>query len=82
MVRHARDDFEAMLTAQGMEKAGAEVISIAYNGEHQQQGAMIPSSRFVVFARVPDYIQMDDVDGGIDSAIDAIHDGAKESDGD
>lgn len=82
MVRQARDSFEAMLTTQGMEDAGAEVISIAYDGEHQQIGAMIPSSRFVVFARVPDYIQMDDVDGSIDSAIDAVHNGPKEGDSD
>jgi len=53
MVRKARDDLEALLTVQGMEKAGAEAISVAYDGEHQQLGAMIPCSKFVVFARVP-----------------------------
>ena len=72
MVRKARDDFEALLTAQGMEKAGATVISIAYDGEHQLDGAMIPTSKFVVWARVPDGVQIDDVDENIDTAIDSV----------
>ena len=65
MVRKARDDFEAFMTAEAMETAGAAVISIAYDGEHQQQGAMIPCSKFVVFARVPDDIEINDVDKSI-----------------
>ncbi len=73
MVRKARDDFEALLTAQGMEKVGATVISIAYDGEHTQQGAMIPCSKFVVWARTPDGVQIDDVDESIDKEIDGVH---------
>jgi len=75
MMRNGANCFEAFLVAEGMEKAGAEIISIAYDGEHKQIGAMIPSSKFVIFARVPDDIQMDSVDESIDSEIDSIHKG-------
>ena len=74
MVRKGRDDFEALLVAQGMEAAGAEVISIAYDGEHQLVGAMIPTSKFVVWARVPDSVQIDDVDESIDAKLDSVQD--------
>ena len=70
MVRKARYDFEALLTAQAMDGAGADIISIAYDGEHQLQGALIPTSKFVVFARVPDGVQIDYIDERIDAAID------------
>ncbi len=73
MVRRGKDDFEALLVIQGMENAGATVISVTYDGEHQQQGAMIPCSKFTVWARVPDDIQIDDVDKSIDAEIDGVH---------
>lgn len=73
MVRKGRDDFETLLVASGMEKAGATVISVAYDGEHTQQGAMIPCSKYVVWARVPDGVQIDDVDKSIDKEIDGVH---------
>ena len=72
MTRKGKDDFEAYLVAQGMEDAGAQVISIAYDGEHQQYGAMIPCSKFTVWARVPDGVNIDDVDTAIDAQIDSI----------
>jgi hypothetical protein len=49
--RQAEDDFNAFLIAQGMENAGAEVFSISHNGMHQRFGAMIPSAKFIVWAR-------------------------------
>jgi hypothetical protein len=69
MVRSAPNDFDAMRTAQGMENAGATVISITYNGQHQPFGALEPSSKFVVWARVPDSINIDDVDAAIDKEL-------------
>ena len=77
IVRKARDDFDALLTAQGMERAGAEVISIAHDGEHRQWGAMVPCSKFVIFARVPDDVKIDDVDKCIDLMIDGVSEKSK-----
>lgn len=65
MVRHANNDFEAMLTAQGMESAGADVFSITHNGMHQPFGAMAPSSKFVVWAKVAS----DEMMGAVDESI-------------
>lgn len=65
MVRHANNDFEAMLTAQGMESAGAEVFSVTHNGMHQPYGAMVPSSKFVVWAKVVSDEFIDVVDKAI-----------------
>jgi len=70
MVRQGKDDFEALLVACGMENAGAEVISIAYNGKHLQQGAMQHCSKFTVWARLPEGTSIDDVDKSIDAQID------------
>lgn len=72
MVRKSRDDFEALLTAQAMECAGAEVISITYDGHHHLQGAMVPTSKFNIWARVPVGIQIDEIDKAIDQKIDGI----------
>lgn len=65
MVRHADNDFEALRIAQGMENAGAAVFSIAHDGMHQPYGAMAPSSRFVVWAKVPSDLLIDAVDAAI-----------------
>lgn len=70
MVRHADNDFFAILTANAMEDAGAVVISIAYNGQHKPFGAMEPSSRFVVFARIRDNGHIDAIDTAISAALD------------
>lgn len=69
MSRNARDSYEALMTAQAMEMTGAQVISIAYDGEHQQQGALIPCSRFVVFAKVPGGVEINDIDEAIGRAL-------------
>ena len=70
MIREGGDSYETFLVAQGMENAGAEIISIAYNGEHTREGAMIPCSKFVIFARIPEDIKIDAVDNSIDEEID------------
>lgn len=49
--RHAEDDFRALLIAQGMENAGALVFSIANNGSDQYPTALIPHTRFIVWAK-------------------------------
>lgn len=54
IARHARSDFHAVVTAQGIVNAGASVLSVTYDGMHQPDGAMIPSSKFVVFAQFDD----------------------------
>ncbi len=54
-----------------MENAGAEVISVAYNGLHTREGAMIPCSKFTIWARVPDEIALDTVDHAIDKMLDS-----------
>ncbi len=69
MVRSARDQFEALKTAEAMEAAGGAVISVTYDGEHKQHGAMIPCSKFCVFARIPDEIDINLVDQYIDHAL-------------
>ena len=72
MVRRAADDFEAMLTAQAMEASGATVISICYDGEHQRLGAMIPCSRFTVWARVSSEQAIGPIDEAISKALDQL----------
>ena len=45
IVRHAEDDFFALMTAQGMEDAGAEVFSITPNQTTQRM------LKFLIFAK-------------------------------
>jgi hypothetical protein len=45
IVRHAQDDFYALMMAQGMEDAGAEVFSITLNQTTQRM------LKFLVFAK-------------------------------
>lgn len=54
MCRPANNDFEALLTADGMEDAGLNVFSITQNGMHQPHGAMVPVSKFLVWAKAED----------------------------
>jgi hypothetical protein len=51
MCRRAEDDFEAMLTAQGMEDAGVNVFSISGNGQDTHPGALSPHTRYVVWGK-------------------------------
>lgn len=65
MCRNADNDLDAIRTAQGMENAGATVFSITHNGMHQPFGALSPSSRFIVWAKV----ENDDMIAAADAAI-------------
>jgi len=65
MMRSAEDDFVAMRTANGMEKAGAVVFSITSNGERSHFGAMAPHTRFIVWAKVANDEMIDVVDESI-----------------
>jgi hypothetical protein len=67
--RRAEDDFEAKLMADAAEKVGAGVVGIIYDGQHQQQGAMIPCSRFQVWVRIRDGAHGDEWDEAISVAL-------------
>jgi enoyl-[acyl-carrier-protein] reductase (NADH) len=73
MQRHAADDFEAFLTAQAMEEAGAEVFSITFNGMHRKQGALADTARMVVWARVTDDVQITKADEAIEKAFAKVY---------
>lgn len=45
IVRHAQDDFFALMTAQGMKDAGAEVFSVTLNQTTQRM------LKFLIFAK-------------------------------
>lgn len=62
IVRHANSDFDALRTAQGMEKAGASVFSISHNGMPRPEGAIIPSSQFLVWAKYEGPLTTDEID--------------------
>lgn len=66
MMREASNPFDAYRVATGMEKAGAYVFSITHSGMHQPSGALIPSSRMVVWAKVVDDKMIQAVDEAID----------------
>lgn len=66
MVRGAGNDFDALRVAQGMENAGATVFSITHAGMHKPFGAIDPSSKFVVWAKVESDSQIAAVDEAID----------------
>jgi hypothetical protein len=66
LIRHAEDDFHAMVIAQGMTNAGAEVISVAFNGTRKGGfNGSIDISRFIVFGRFEDPLTCDEIDAGI-----------------
>lgn len=69
MARRADDEVEACRTAQGMELAGAIVFSITHNGMHQPLGALIPSSRFIVWAKVNGEDHINAVDKAISKEL-------------
>lgn len=66
--RQADDDLDAKMLADAAEKINADVISFTYDGEHQQPGAMIPCSRFLVWVRIRDGAHADEWDTAIDTA--------------
>jgi hypothetical protein len=64
IVRHAKDDFYALMTAQGMEDAGAEVFSITLNQTTQRM------LQFLVFAKYdPNKITPDGIDACIQKQL-------------
>ena len=74
MLRHAEDDFDALLTASGMTQAGGEVFSITSNGPARPKGGFgfAPQmedyhrpQKFIVWARVRDNAHIDDCDKAI-----------------
>lgn len=68
--RHANNDLHALWTAQGMEDAGAAVISVSHNGMRHPEGALIPSSSFIVWAKYDDPVTPDLIDAAIERAFD------------
>lgn len=66
IMRHGRDDFDAFRIAQGMENAGAQVFSISPNGTHQLEGALIPCTKFIVWAKFEDPVTPDQIDAMIE----------------
>lgn len=71
IMRSAQDDFYALLTAQGMEKSGANVFSITHDGMQKPHGAIIPSSKFIVWAKHNNSITVEKIDEFIDAEIEA-----------
>jgi hypothetical protein len=69
MNRTAESDFIAMLTAQAMEDEGAQVISITYDGSDTHPNALVPHSKFIVFARARDWAHIKRIDEAIDKAL-------------
>lgn len=71
IMREAKNNFDAFLVAEAMESAGANVFSIAHDGMHQLEGALIPCSRFVVFAKYdgPEEARCDEIDRAIGRAL-------------
>lgn len=76
MLRHASDDFTALLTANGMAKAGAEVFSITNNGPAQPNSMAAPHvtdhirpQKFIVWARVRDDAHIAECDEAIEKCL-------------
>jgi hypothetical protein len=77
IVRNADNDFDAYRIAQAMTDAGADVFSIAHNGMHQPYGAMVPSAKFIVFAKHADSISPETIDKYIDAESLGLIEGEK-----
>jgi hypothetical protein len=60
---------DALNTAQGMENAGASVFSVSHDGMRQPEGALIPSSRFIVWAKYEAPLTTDEIDAAISLAF-------------
>lgn len=65
--RYAEDSDLATVVAQGMEDAGAHVIGVTFDGMHHKYGAIIPSAKFLVWAKFDDPLTVDDIDAAITS---------------
>ena len=60
--RHAKDDFEALLTAKGMASAGADVFSVVWTGRSGQLA-------YVVFAKYDAPITTEAIDTEIEKQL-------------
>lgn len=77
MLRHASDDFAALLTANGIVNAGGEVFSVTNNGPSVPNSFASPNvtdcvrpHKFIVWARVRDEAHMDECDKQIAKCLD------------
>ncbi len=71
MVRQARDDLEAARLMNVMEEAGAEILTLVKLDKERQLGALVPSYRYAVWARVTHTADIDAIDEAIEKVIDA-----------
>lgn len=76
MLRHADDDFTALLVASGMSKAGADVFSITNNGPAQPNAFVAPNmtdhirpQKFIVWAKVRDDDHIAQCDKAIEECL-------------
>ena len=70
MQRWADDDFVAYKIAQGIENGGGSVFSISYRGEKPAIGlALEGHAAYIVWGKVPDGIDIDDLDKEIDKEL-------------
>lgn len=65
ILRHANTDFDALTIAQGMENAGACVISVSQNGMTQPEDGMAPTVKFIVWAKYEDPLTTGEIDDAI-----------------
>src|SRR5262245_12705905 len=72
LLRHAENDYGALLVAAGMTAAGAEVFSITNNGPARPQAFAMPvedhirPQKFIAWARVRDDAHIAECDEAID----------------
>ncbi len=65
--RHAVDDFDALDIAQGMEHAGATVVSITFNGLSAPLGTGATRPTFIVWATYAAPLTPDLIDASIEA---------------
>lgn len=70
IMRSAQDDFYALLTAQGMENAGANVFSISNRNMDASDSSLIPL-KFIVWAKHNNSLTVEKIDEFIDAEIEA-----------
>lgn len=70
LLRHAENDFEALLIANAMEKAGAKIFNITSNGERKSLFAAEPHTRFIVWAKCDERFSTSEMDRIIEEHYD------------
>lgn len=78
MLRHASNDFQALLTANGIANAGGEVFCVSNNGPATPTAFALPNipdyhrpQKFIVWARVRDNAHIAECDREIEKCLDA-----------